>query len=216
MRELEEKNQEIEQVSKEKRLIEETVEKTMEVEVDLKEQTEEIDELNQRYGKALKDKVSVYDELVRAVRQLADRNSNYMKNEVEICRLVNLTSITKKELEQKERVAVDLKAKIKESEKARQMAALADTQIQQKQERVENLNKELHEKDKMIEQLELLLKTKDAQKQQIQMQLTESKQDFSSPKKSPVKVPIRHKPNSPERMVSQASKPNQPIFSDGP
>ena len=68
----------------------------------------------------------------------------------------------------------------------------------------------------MIEQLELLLKTKDAQKQQIQMQLTESKQDNFSQQKSPVKVPIRHKPNSPERMVSQASKANQPLFSDGP
>ena len=39
----------------------------MELEIDLKDQTEEIDDLNKRYNRALKDKVSVYDELMKAV-----------------------------------------------------------------------------------------------------------------------------------------------------
>ena len=39
----------------------------MDLEIDLKDQTEEIDGLNVRYRKALKDKVTVYDELMKAV-----------------------------------------------------------------------------------------------------------------------------------------------------
>jgi len=71
----------------------------MDLEIDLKDQTEEIDVLNNRYRRALKDKVTVYDELLNAVRMLADRNAQYMTNEIDISKLVNLTSITKKELE---------------------------------------------------------------------------------------------------------------------
>lgn len=82
----------------------------MDLEIDLKDQTEEIDVLNNRYRKALKDKVSVYDELMKAVTMLADRNAEFMSNEIEICRLSNLSSITKKELEQKEKIHSDLKA----------------------------------------------------------------------------------------------------------
>ena len=77
----------------------------MDVDVELRDTTEEIDVLNSRYRRALKDKVSVYDELVKAVKQLTDRNSTFMRNEIEICRLTNLSSITKKELEQKEKMA---------------------------------------------------------------------------------------------------------------
>ena len=105
MKELEDKNKEVEIVSDQRKAIEETVDKAMNVELDLRDQTEEIDVLNNRYRKALKDKVGVYDELVKAVKQLTDRNSTFMRNEVEICRLTNLSSITKKELEQKEKLA---------------------------------------------------------------------------------------------------------------
>jgi len=105
MKELEDKNKEVEIVSEQRKAIEETVDKAMNVELDLRDQTEEIDVLNNRYRKALKDKVGVYDELVKAVKQLTDRNSTFMRNEVEICRLTNLSSITKKELEQKEKLA---------------------------------------------------------------------------------------------------------------
>lgn len=55
--------------------------------------------LNDRYRKALKDKIAVYDELVNAVKQLANRNSDFMSNEVEICRLMNIVSVTEKELD---------------------------------------------------------------------------------------------------------------------
>lgn len=71
----------------------------MDLEIDLKDQTEEIDALNKRYNNALRDKVSVYDELMKAVKMLARRNAEFMENEIEVCRLTNLTSISKKELE---------------------------------------------------------------------------------------------------------------------
>ena len=86
MQELDDKNREIEVVNDQKRQIEETVDKAMEMNVDLRDQTEEIDVLNSRYRRALKDKVSVYDELVKAVKQLTDRNSSFMRNEIEICK----------------------------------------------------------------------------------------------------------------------------------
>ena len=59
--------------------------------------------LNKRYRKALRDKVSTYDELLNAVKMLAERNSTYMSNEISVAKLTNLTSISKKELEQKEK-----------------------------------------------------------------------------------------------------------------
>ena len=123
----------------------------MNVEIDLRDQTEEIDVLNSRYRRALKDKVSVYDELVKAVKQLTDRNSTFMRNEIEICRLTNLSSITKKELEQKEKMAQELEDKINEHEKGKKLRAAADTQIKQKHEKIQNLSNDLFEKDKMIE-----------------------------------------------------------------
>mmetsp|Transcript_26467 Transcript_26467/g.35383 ORF Transcript_26467/g.35383 Transcript_26467/m.35383 type:complete len:100 (-) Transcript_26467:799-1098(-) len=98
----------------------------MDLEIDLKDQTEEIDVLNNRYRRALKDKVTVYDELLNAVRMLAERNAQYMSNEIEISKLTNLTSITKKELEQKEKIHMELKASIDGHEQAAQIAAESD------------------------------------------------------------------------------------------
>jgi predicted RNase H-like nuclease (RuvC/YqgF family) len=93
-RELDDKNREIEQVTRERQLISETTERVKLRSSDIKEQTHEIQILNERYRKALKDKINVYDELVSAVKQLATRNSDFMQNEVEICRLMNIISIT--------------------------------------------------------------------------------------------------------------------------
>jgi len=67
---------------------------------------------------------------------LTDRNSTFMRNEVEICRLTNLSSITKKELEQKEKMAQELEEKITEHEKGKKLRAAADTQIKKKQEKI--------------------------------------------------------------------------------
>ena len=55
--------------------------------------------MNQRYHRALKDKVSVYDELVESVKDLVERNSSFMRNEVQICKISNDINIMKRELE---------------------------------------------------------------------------------------------------------------------
>ena len=78
----------------------------------MSEQTVEIEELNERYKEALREKVSVYDELVESIKELVNRNSRYMKNEIEICRLVNECAVMKKELEQKEKTIEDLQKDI--------------------------------------------------------------------------------------------------------
>ena len=109
----------------------------------------------------------MYDELVKAVKQLTDRNSTFMRNEVEICRLTNLSSITKKELEQKEKHAQELEEKISKHDKGQKLRAAADGQIKQKQEKIQGLSNDLFEKDKMIEQLEALLRKKEAKQQEM-------------------------------------------------
>ena len=123
----------------------------MDLEIDLKDQTQEIDVLNNRYKRALRDKVSVYDELMKAVRMLAERNARFMGNEIEIARLSNLTSITKKELEQKEKIHQELKESLENHDDAARLAAQSDKQIASKQSKIEGLSNDLYEKDKQIE-----------------------------------------------------------------
>ena len=67
---------------------------------------------------------------------MTDRNSSFMRNEIEICRLTNISSITKKELEQKEKMAQELEEKINEHEKGKKLRAAGDTQIKKKQEKI--------------------------------------------------------------------------------
>ena len=74
-----------------------------------------------------------------------------MRNEIEICRLTNLASVTKKELEQKEKMAQEIEEKILQHKKGKNVRAQADTQIKQKQDKIQNLSNDLFEKDKMIE-----------------------------------------------------------------
>lgn len=57
--------------------------------MEISEQSQEIDDLNERYKVALREKVDVYDELVESIKELVNRNSRFMKNEIEICRLMN-------------------------------------------------------------------------------------------------------------------------------
>ena len=59
-----------------------------------------------------------------------------MRNEIEICRLTNLASVTKKELEQKEKMAQELEEKILAHEKGKNVRAQADVQIKQKQDKI--------------------------------------------------------------------------------
>lgn len=65
----------------------------------LSEQSAEIEELNERYKAALKEKVTLYTDLIDSVKVLVDRNARFMKNELEICRLMNECSVMKRELE---------------------------------------------------------------------------------------------------------------------
>lgn len=109
----------------------------MDLELDLKDQTDEIDKMNDRYRRALKSKVSVYDELMKAVTMLADRNAEYMSNEIKISKLTNLTSVTKKELEQKEKIHQELKENIDNHDDAAKIAAQSDRQVASKQSKVE-------------------------------------------------------------------------------
>ena len=71
---------------------------------DIKDQMDEIDELNARYTKSLRNKVLNYDKLKESIQAVNQRQSDFMKKEMNICMLQNLTSITKKQLDQKQNV----------------------------------------------------------------------------------------------------------------
>ena len=45
---------------------------------------------------------------MQAVRTLAERNSQFMRTEVELCRLDNMGSVTRLELDQKEKALAEL------------------------------------------------------------------------------------------------------------
>jgi len=102
--ELQEKNAQIEAVAKDKKEMEKLQDKAMNFGMQISDQTEEIAELNEKYRAALREKVEVYDELVESLKELVNRNQRYMKNEIEMCKLVNETANVKRELELKEKV----------------------------------------------------------------------------------------------------------------
>ena len=88
--------------------MEKVQEKAMSMGMQITDQTVEIAELNERYKAALRDKVEVYDELIESLKEQVNRNARFMKNEIEICKLVQETAIIKRELEQKEKFIEDL------------------------------------------------------------------------------------------------------------
>ena len=99
------------------------------------EQSVEIQELNDRYKDALREKVDLYDELVESVKELVNRNSRFMKNEIELCRLVNECAVMKRELEQKEKTVEDLKKQnMQKSGNDRALQQRIEDRIQHKQE----------------------------------------------------------------------------------
>ena len=81
--------------------------------MEITEQQKEIEQLNERYKTALRDKVDVYDEFVECIKELINRNARFMKNELEICRLTNESAVMKRELEQKEKTIEEFNKKIK-------------------------------------------------------------------------------------------------------
>ena len=102
--ELNDKNRQIDAINKDKEDLEKVGERAMQTGMQIGEQSQEIEELNERYKHALRDKVEVYDELVESIKELVNRNSTYMKNEIEISKLINECSLMKRELEQKEKI----------------------------------------------------------------------------------------------------------------
>ena len=109
VRELNDKNKMIEIVAREKQELEATEKKVGNLGLEIGDHQQEIDELNQRYEVALKEKVDVYEELVESLKELTQRHSKYLKNEVSLAEMQNLCNILKKQLEQKEKINEDIR-----------------------------------------------------------------------------------------------------------
>lgn len=70
VRELNDKNRMIEIVAREKKELQETEKKAGNLGLEIGDHQEEIDELNDRYKDALREKVDVYEELVESLKEL--------------------------------------------------------------------------------------------------------------------------------------------------
>ena len=109
MKELNDKTKQIELVQKEKLTLQETEKKVPELGLEIGDHQEEIEQLNSRYQIALRDKVEVYEELVECIRELIKRNANFVQNEFELVQKQNQCTILKRQLEQKEKMAEDIR-----------------------------------------------------------------------------------------------------------
>jgi hypothetical protein len=69
----------------------------------ISDQSAEIERLNKKYKRAIKDKVAIYSEFSESIKELMQRNTRFLLNEVEAGRITNEASIIKRELEQRER-----------------------------------------------------------------------------------------------------------------
>ena len=109
VRELNDKNRMIEIVAREKKELQETEKKAGNLALEIGDHQDEIDELNDRYKEALREKVDVYEELVESLKELCQRNAKFLKNEVQLCEMQHMCSILKKQLEQKEKINEDIR-----------------------------------------------------------------------------------------------------------
>ena len=133
-----------------------------------------------------------------------------MSNEIEICRLMNVISITQKELDQKEKLTHELADKVKNSDEPLAIHDTANAKIKEKQRLVEQLNNELYEKDKTIEKLQKLLRAKQAEERERQFLLEQGRESVGSEqeeRKGPTKITKRKEP----RMADGGKR-----FADGP
>ena len=106
--ELNEKNDMIASIEKEKNAIEELSARAMSMGMSISDQSAEIERLNERYRQTLNDKMQLYPELQESVKELTMRDNRYLANELDATSLVNESSIIKRELEQKEREIEEL------------------------------------------------------------------------------------------------------------
>jgi chromosome segregation ATPase len=87
------KQSELQRVQQQTRYLQETAERALNPEQDMNAQAREIEHLNKEYADGLGRKVQKYEELSRSVRMLAQRNDQYMRNEVELARIEALGRI---------------------------------------------------------------------------------------------------------------------------
>ncbi|CDW75938.1 UNKNOWN [Stylonychia lemnae] len=159
--ELSDKNQQIENINKDKQDMERLAEKAMSMGMQISEQTEEIGELNEKYKAALREKVDVYDELIESLKELVNRNSRFMKNEIEMCKLVNQTSVMKRELEQKEKYIEDMAKDINQrSVQDEDLQKKIKDRMEEKTQMLRSMRQEIRDRDQEIEFYEFLLREK--------------------------------------------------------
>jgi len=105
--------------------------------------------------------VNLYDELIESVKELVNRNARFMKNEIEICRLVNECSVMKRELDQKEKTIEDLSKDVaSKTGNDKIVEGKLKDRIEKKVGNVRVLRNEIRDKDSEIELLEFVLKEK--------------------------------------------------------
>ena len=110
VRELNDKNMQIENVQAEKQSLLQTKSKMGKLDIEIEDHRDEIDSLNLRYQTALKQKADAYIELVDSIKELKKRHNRFFNNELGLVQLQNQCKTLKKELEQKEKQCEDIRS----------------------------------------------------------------------------------------------------------
>lgn len=101
--EMQDKSDIIQQINRDRDQLEEVSTVAMTMGMQISEQQDEIQNLNEKYRSALREKVEFYDEFVENIKEIIKRNARFGLNEVQRMKVVEEARILKKELEQKEK-----------------------------------------------------------------------------------------------------------------
>lgn len=131
----------------------------------------------------------MYDELIESLKELVNRNARFMKNELEICKLVNETAVLKRELEQKEKYVEDMARDLDQrSVQDPELQRRVEQRVQGKQEMLRKLRQEIKDYDQEIEFFEFLLKEKQRDIVGMQSEMIESSANTGEAKRQVMQV----------------------------
>jgi chemotaxis regulatin CheY-phosphate phosphatase CheZ len=101
----------------------------------------------------------VYEELVESLKELTQRHSKYLKNEVSLTEMQNMCNILKKQLEQKEKINEDIRQQDLFYMNP-QLLNQVEKKIEEMQGKLKDVRAEIRVKDQELQFLELVVEEK--------------------------------------------------------
>lgn len=101
----------------------------------------------------------MYEELVESLKELTQRHSKYLKNEVSLTEMQNMCNILKKQLEQKEKINEDIRQQDLFYMNP-QLLNQVEKKIEEMQGKLKDVRAEIRVKDQELQFLELVVEEK--------------------------------------------------------